>query len=1638
MTCAAIKLSQTIASSKGTEGSFSAIAGITMSENGTLYLTDNRSGRLVRFGPSGSTSIALAGQDRVFKSGRLTGAASVDDALLAIANAGDSSVAIIDEAGRPRYSFGGRGSDDGQLDAPVGLAYSPRGRFYVADSGNDRISVYSGDGIFLFSFGDKDPSGKTNLKKPVHVGVDIDENIYVLDDYGGDRISVYDHTGTLLKRISSEELRGHTRKPPKLTAMTVSLHGEIFLADGNNGKILQLDWRAGQIANTFGSKGKGRGQFSRITALAVTPLHQLVVGDVRNKKIEIYDLIPSVTRTPTEDLRLPSIRLGESYGLECDKAYPMPGDSILCLSTAKRTVTRVSRKGKVVQTFEGPFKNPMLAATDDNDVIVVDGNRLKVYSHDGKQRFAFGGSGSKDGHFKQITGVYLRDRIYVADTGKRVQIFSRDGVFLDKLASRKGEQKVLRNPGPVAVDTKGNLYVADSGSSKIRVFSPKKKLLYELGEGAKSPNRYRGFSAMTLDQDDNLYVLASTTRNARTVHVYQGKNRVFSFGSSGTQRGALSDATSLTVLSPIKTEVSIYDKRRQALQTFQFLQVPTKVDELRASGGVGKTKLRWHRVPGSFIDHYSLYAAVQLKGPYEKILETAETTVTVTHDDDKRYVYYRVAAVSGFEVEGVASQVAEDLFQAAYGLYETKQYAEAAELFAQLYDADAQHGEALEFFGLSLLGQKKYEDALRRFRALAKIPGFEIRSINRQTESLFASRQFIAARAMVDKAISQNQVDALTYLWCGRIAMKLGDAAGAADCLASAIKLDEDMVSAHALLGQAYLTVGATDKGLAQLDKALDIAPENPVTWVQSGLAYQSLGRHEEALSRFNKALAIDKLNGAARLGAAQSYFDLKDYEQARSIALSMSGVPAQEAAGQYLLGIIELARGQPQEAALSLTKAANRDPENVKAWLALTEAYLQLEDDAKARSALRQAIAAGPASFEAHFRLGMLEQRSENHIAAARALATAVTMQPAHYESRYAYAVSLLALEGLPEASEHAKRAARLLPKSSDALVLLADIAQRQGKEGDAINYLKKALARNPTSAVIEIELGKRYLENNIFDLAQIHLEQGTLKDTKNAVPHALLGQLFLKRRLYDQAIEAFTKAVELDASEQNRLQLNIAFAEKKKSLELPYHAPLIALQDLRLHQVFAAAYKRYTNEAVGSIKVANTGETEYKDLKLTFHIKDYMDFPTSRRIERLKANDTVEVSLFASFNNRILDIDEDTGLLVEVKLNFYRNGKQDSIDVTQPMTIYGKNAIVWRDLNMVGSFVTPKDETLKDFVRQAINNYRPESGSLNDNIVSAMTWFNVLSAHGMKYVVDPNSPFPELTKDQVDYVQFPRETLWVKSGDCDDLSVLLSAGLENLGIETALVDIPGHLFFMFNSGLSQKDKNFISLQDDLMIIRDGEVWIPLETTMIATSFSEAWAEGARKYNKWKSTNELREIPLKHAWQKYFPVTLPPAKYALELANEKHAKTLIDRERSVLVTKSLERFIVPYRAMLESDPNDLEARMQIGITYAKNGLYDLAVDEFERALQIDPNDSAVHNNHGNIYYIKGDYERALEAYRRAEEFDPQDAGIKVNLALTHYRLGRLADAVAKHAEAIALDKAFAEKYETLQKLLTH
>jgi transglutaminase-like putative cysteine protease len=83
-------------------------------------------------------------------------------------------------------------------------------------------------------------------------------------------------------------------------------------------------------------------------------------------------------------------------------------------------------------------------------------------------------------------------------------------------------------------------------------------------------------------------------------------------------------------------------------------------------------------------------------------------------------------------------------------------------------------------------------------------------------------------------------------------------------------------------------------------------------------------------------------------------------------------------------------------------------------------------------------------------------------------------------------------------------------------------------------------------------------------------------------------------------------------------------------------------------------------------------------------------------------------------------------------------------------------------------------------------------------------MALFSALTSHGMSY----------------------------KAGDCDDLTLLYCALLEGLGVESAFIAIPGHIYAAFALDTAYLEAVRLLIPSDLVIPLDGKAWVPVQIT--------------------------------------------------------------------------------------------------------------------------------------------------------------------------------------------------------------
>ena len=143
-----------------------------------------------------------------------------------------------------------------------------------------------------------------------------------------------------------------------------------------------------------------------------------------------------------------------------------------------------------------------------------------------------------------------------------------------------------------------------------------------------------------------------------------------------------------------------------------------------------------------------------------------------------------------------------------------------------------------------------------------------------------------------------------------------------------------------------------------------------------------------------------------------------------------------------------------PQSCIDHLKKAVKNYPKFADAYVIMATAYIQQKDAANAKDSLDHAIQADPKIPESWFTLGMLQNVQKDYAGAEKSLSEGLKLDDNAPQGHYELGKTYLALAKLPEAEQHALKAAALQPNNAPVHILLGNIAW---KKEDAVGALKE-----------------------------------------------------------------------------------------------------------------------------------------------------------------------------------------------------------------------------------------------------------------------------------------------------------------------------------------------------------------------------------------------------------------------------------------------------------------------------------------------------------------------------------------------------------------------------------------------------
>lgn len=426
-----------------------------------------------------------------------------------VADTGNNRIQKFDPEGRVLAVWGKPGSGDGALRAPTAIAFDHRGNAYVADRDNDRIEKFGPGGQFLASIG-----SSTQTRRPVAVAVDR-LGLYTLDSRGD--LRRFNLTGTPLDQMKTESSSDEFRKPGGLA---VDSQGRVYVADEAQTGVRRYVYspELPSFVTAWGGPGAAAGQFRRPSGLSYDRWDRLWVADTGNSRIQQFTSNGGFVSQLGER----GVQRGH---LEAPAAVSVGPRYVYIADTGNGRVQKWTSAGAYLRTWRSPGgeEGPQPFApsgivqqyayhnSDGSDVWVADprNDQLLLYSSSGTYIGRFGSPGSGPGQFRGLTAIAddTHGYIYAVDSGNdRIEKFTANGDFVRSFGGPGNAPDELRDPRGVAIDPRGNVLVADTGHDRIVKYDPLGGFLFAWGGKGSGKGQFDAPGAIVTDRAGNVYV----------------------------------------------------------------------------------------------------------------------------------------------------------------------------------------------------------------------------------------------------------------------------------------------------------------------------------------------------------------------------------------------------------------------------------------------------------------------------------------------------------------------------------------------------------------------------------------------------------------------------------------------------------------------------------------------------------------------------------------------------------------------------------------------------------------------------------------------------------------------------------------------------------------------------------------------------------------------------------------------------------------------------------------------------------------------------------------------------------------------------------------------------------------------------
>jgi sugar lactone lactonase YvrE len=503
-----------------------------------------------------------------------------------------AKMVIVSTFAGSRKDFADGVGSAAKFDLPVGIASDAAGNLYVADKENHRIRKITPAGevstIAGGEYGFADGVGSAaRFYRPTGIASDATGHLYVADSKNH-RIRKITPAGEVSTLAGGErgfaDGIGSDAKFDEPSGIASDAAGNLYVADTGNNRIRKIT-PAGEVSTFAGGEGGFAGSvsapgfsdgigsnagFYRPSDIAIDSTGHLYVVDAfsgRIRKITPAGEVSTFAGGVESDAEL-----GFPSGIAIDAAGHLYVTDIV-----NSSIRKITPAGEV-STFAGGeegfadgiginarFDEPSGIAIDAaGNLYVADSNnnRIRKITPAGEvSTFAGGEEGFADGigsdtrfYFPNGVAIDTAGNLYVADSRKcRIRKITLAGGVSTLAGGGRGFADGIGSdakfyaPSDIAIDAAGHLYVTDIVNNRIRKITPAGEVSTFAGsekgfaDGAGSDARFDDPKGITIDAAGNLYVADSGNHRIRKI-TPAGKVSTLAGGEEGFADGIGSDA----------------------------------------------------------------------------------------------------------------------------------------------------------------------------------------------------------------------------------------------------------------------------------------------------------------------------------------------------------------------------------------------------------------------------------------------------------------------------------------------------------------------------------------------------------------------------------------------------------------------------------------------------------------------------------------------------------------------------------------------------------------------------------------------------------------------------------------------------------------------------------------------------------------------------------------------------------------------------------------------------------------------------------------------------------------------------------------------------------------------------------------